>query len=582
MKTNTFKKRLLQTLLVTAGVFFLNAASACSASFTYNIGVNGHVTFTNTSIDSVYASFGWNFGDGSSIPYANSAPVTHIYTANGTYKVVLTLHTDTIGCSSSDTVYITITNVTTPCTLSANYTYTINAGGAVSFTSTSTGTNSKTQYYWNPDDNGSPTVLGTSTYSHTYIYNGNYQVWLYIKDTGSAYCYDSIMENVYVTNADSNACHLHASFTYSIGLNGHVTFTNTSTSIYSSTPTSSWNFGNGDTAFTNNSSYNYIYLANGTYTVTLTSALFDSTCSTTAQQVITISNVTVPCTLSAGFNVVNDTTTGQIQFIGTSTGTNAGTEYFWQDSAGGSLTKAGSSYTTKYAKNGTYTAWLYVKDTGTAFCADSISEIVNVSNVDSLHASFVDSLYTDTVGYYRYYFVSTSTGVNGVTMYAWEPGDTTAGDTGLNMTTYYHTYMYPGYHTVTLSVWFSKYPVIGHNTGGGNDKHAVFYQLSTYKMVIDIKPAGIANIEGTSSDMKLYPNPNKGLFRLDIGDVGSNTNATLQVTNLLGEVVYQTTASASNGAIVKDIDLSNVSNGTYFVRIITPDKVYNTKAVINR
>src|SRR6185312_1597528 len=175
--------------------------------------------------------------------------------------------------------------------------------------------------------------------------------------------------------------------------------------------------------------------------------------------------------------------------------------------------------------------------------------------------------------YYRYWFRSTSTGVNNNTVYAWEPGDTTAGDTGVMMTNYYHTYSYSGTHTVTLSIWFDKYPIMPHH-GKGSPFKSAMYDFSQYQMVVNVGVTGINNISGEASGLKLYPNPNNGMFRLALSGLTGNDNAEVQITNLLGEIIYSTTTTVNNGTINKDVNLQNVANGTYFVRIITAGKVF--------
>ncbi len=574
-------KKWMQLLMLALGIFFINAANACTVSISVNYGLNGHMSFTAHSTGGTQYGdqYTWNAGDGSGNQLYGDSNFSHIYTANGTYKVSVVLQVDSFSCYSADTMTINITNVTTPCTLSANYTYTVNAVGQVSFTSTSAGTNSGTLYYWNPGD-GSAQVQGSSTYSHTYIYQGYYYAWLYIKDTGSAFCNDSIQQTINVTTADSNACHLNANFTYSIGPNGHVIFTNTSTAANKlSEMESDWNFGDGGVGSSYDTTYNYIYTANGTYTVTLNAFITDSgSCYDSISKVITISNITVPCTLSANFTVTTDSIPkGGAQLTSTSTGTNSNTEYFWYQQNGASAVKGSATQSFTYAANGTYNAWLVIMDTGAAYCSDSVIETVNICDVDSLHSSFAVTYQSDTMSSYDYIFTSTSTGINDLTTYAWDPGDSTAGDTGVNMTTYSHMYKYPGNHTVTLSIWYTM-------------SHAPFrhgqvkqYDLSTSKITVDVgKPTSIAAIIGTNADIKLYPNPNNGLFRLAINGLEGSQNAELEITNLLGEVVYNTTTHSSNGVILQDINLQNVAPGTYFVRIITADKVYNTKTMINR
>ncbi|MEO6883621.1 MAG: PKD domain-containing protein [Bacteroidia bacterium] len=574
-------KKWLSILLFAAIILNVSSTRACTgtANFTYTLGPNGYVTFKSTSTNlPASPSYQWNPGDGNPIVYGDTT-YAHSYTANGTYTVSLILSADSSTCSDTARIAITISNVTAPCMLSASFTDTVNASGMANFTSSSTGTNSGTQYYWNPGD-GSPTVLGTNIFTHTYIYAGGYNATLSLRDTGTSFCLDSITNYLYVSTADSNVCHLHANFTYSIGLNGNVTFTNTSTSI-SGTPNAHWNFGDGNSDSTSNINYNHAFIANGNYKVVLMVEANDSmSCSDTISHTITISNVSAfPCTLSAGFTTVNDTTTGQVQFINTSTGTNSGTQYYWRTSPSSTVDSlAGPHFAHTYGANGTFPAWLIVRDTGTAFCVDSIMEMVNVSNVDSLHASFVvgNTQWNDTS--YIYTFVSTSTGTNNLTTYAWNPGDSTASDTGVNLTTYTHGYLYPGLHTVTLSLWFTSYPRINHKN---EQSSAPKYDLTTFSEVINVT-SGIPTVAGENTIFKLYPDPSDGLFRLSLNGIEHTGNAEVQISNLLGEVVYQTTISSGNGAIVKDINLKNISNGTYFVRVITANKVYNSKIVISK
>ncbi|HTA84603.1 MAG TPA: PKD domain-containing protein [Bacteroidia bacterium] len=602
MKTMTrtkTKKNWIAILLLAMGMFSTNAlwaftssltsSTGCgiSASFTVSYGLNGRVNFTSTSTGVTgWASYTWNPGDGSSVP-TNTGFNTyeHTYLANGTYTVTLIVDQDSATCNSSDTMSITVTDVTVPCMLSANYTYTVNAAGQVNFASTSANTNGGTQYYWNTGD-GSGDFAGTNTLSHTYAVQGNYPVWLIIKDTGSAYCIDSIAQYVNVNTADSNRCGLHASFTYTNGVNGHVSFSSP-TYLYDSAHSSyqySWTAGDGSATYSSyDSVFNHIYTTNGTYTVSLVvTTLYPYDCKDSASTTIVISNVTTPCTLSAGFNVTNEATTGVVNVVSTSTGTISGTQYYWNPGDGSAaVLESSGNFNYTYTANGTYNGTLIIENTGSAFCIDSITWPVSIANVDSLHASFTTVSNYDTIGYYNYRFTSTSTGTNNNTVYAWEPGDSTAGDTGVNMTTYNHTYKYSGAHTVTLSLWFDKYPAMpGHRAQGFG---GTMYDFTTYSETVYVgSPQSIATISASNSETTVYPNPNNGSFRIVVNGVADNKNAEVEITNILGEVVYQTTANASNGTITKDISLPGVSNGTYFVRVITSGNVYNSKTVINK
>jgi hypothetical protein len=579
MKTLTFKT-LLKALMLIVGIGIFNAGMAqCAANFTYSMGLNGHVAFTSTSTWSTgIPTYVWNPGDGSGNQYTDVTTFNYTYTVNGTFNAKLILLVDS-GSTCSDTVStpVTVSNVTTPCTLHAGANSSTGAHGAASFSSTSTGTNANTLYYWTAGD-GSPRVQGTSTFNYTYKYSGGYYAWLTVEDTGAAYCIDSTSVWVNITNADSNSCGLVANFTYSIGLNGHVTFTSTSTMISGDTNgiICHWSFGVTPDS-SNNSPATNIFTANGTYNITLI-ATYGAYCVDSITIPVTVTNVTTPCTLSANFTEANSATTGVATFTSTSTGTNSQTEYWWNPGDGSPTVLGGTPYNYTYTANGSYTAKLIVRDTGTQYCVDSISlPIVNISNVDPLVASFTQVNLSDSIGSYRYMFTSTSTGVNGVTMYLWNPGDTTAADSGVGMTTYYHQYKDSGAHTATLSIWFTVYPKIKpHGTMGYTR-----YDFSTYSQTIDVggKPTGIATITGGASGLSLYPTPNNGQFRLSVSNIASG-NADIEIINVLGETLYKGMTQVSNGKLQQDINL-NAPNGSYFVRVVTEGKVYIGRTVIS-
>src|SRR5688500_15311457 len=91
---------------------------------------------------------------------------------------------------------------------------------------------------------------------------------------------------------DLNSQTCTASFNYSIGANGAVSFVSTSTPVNSVTTQYYWTFGQGGATYTatgNPTAFNS-YTANGSYTVTLF-FLTPSTCSNVTSAVVTITNV---------------------------------------------------------------------------------------------------------------------------------------------------------------------------------------------------------------------------------------------------------------------------------------------------
>ncbi len=89
-------------------------------------------------------------------------------------------------------------------------------------------------------------------------------------------------------------------------------------------------------------------------------------------------------------------------------------------------------------------------------------------------------------------------------------------------------------------------------------------------VVLDVMPAtGVAHTTINGSEIRLMPNPNNGTFRVS-GTLASNNNeeVTLEVTNVLGQVVYHNTATATNGKLDAEVHTGNtLANGMYVLNI---------------
>src|SRR5581483_8398449 len=202
MKTNPLNlkqiaKKLLYTIIFLAGISYYS--KACTANFTYTTGVNGQVNFTSTSTGvSAYTEYNWDANDGSGLVSTGlTNTYHHTYIANGTYQVLLYIYDSLAVCNDSIRLSVTVSNVTTPCTLHAGASATNGLAGQVLLTSTSLNTNANTLYFWTPGD-GSPRVQWNDTLTHKYIYNGFYAATITVEDTGNAFCIDSNQVFIYV------------------------------------------------------------------------------------------------------------------------------------------------------------------------------------------------------------------------------------------------------------------------------------------------------------------------------------------------------------------------------------------------
>jgi PKD repeat protein len=560
------------------GLFFLFSFTlssyrcvACNAYFTYTDTINGHYSFTSTSTGVDWATqYYWNPGDGSGWQSGGTI-FNYTYTANGTYNAKLYIYSDSSTCNDSITIPITVTNVgATPCNLSASFTSSVGANGVVTFTSTSTGTNANTLYFWAAGDSNER-VQGTSTYTHTYLYQYTYGVGLIVEDTGSAYCLDSVFEGVNVSTADSSYCHLHGNFTYTLGSNGQVTFNSIISGADSAThyywsmgDTSGYFYGTYDTSIV------YTYAYNGTYNVTLyitSDTLALITCVDTITIPITITNA---CNMNANFTYQYDSA-GQMQFTSTSAGTTGSTTYHWTFGDGTSVNGYDTA-THRYSFIGYYNVTLTIANPGG--CTDSSTQAIYIYNKDSLQADFVYS--EDTLSTGTYYFTSTSLGTDGYTYYKWTPGDGTPSDSGLEMSTYQHTYLSNGPYSATLTIWYTVLPHGALHTSSPR------YDESSYTTTVNVTTVtGIQSVVDNKT-YDIYPNPNNGSFKIAVTGLTNEKNAVIRITNMMGQVIYQSTATVNNGNSLSDINLQNAANGIYLLQIISQGNTYTSRIAIQR
>ena len=85
---------------------------------------------------------------------------------------------------------------------------------------------------------------------------------------------------------------------------------------------------------------------------------------------------------------------------------------------------------------------------------------------------------------------------------------------------------------------------------------------------IRVSTVGIAAVTGEAEVMVL-PNPNKGAFTVK-GTLGTaiTSEVTFEITNMLGQVVYSSNATAQNGVVNTQIQLSkNLANGMYLLNM---------------
>ncbi len=97
-------------------------------------------------------------------------------------------------------------------------------------------------------------------------------------------------------------------------------------------------------------------------------------------------------------------------------------------------------------------------------------------------------------------------------------------------------------------------------------------------VVVTSTNVGVNNVTAVAIDLKLVPNPNKGTFTVK-GSLGTTANqdATIEVTNMLGQAIYNGSVTVRNGVVDETIQLSNIANGMYILnfRVGGENKVFH-------
>ncbi len=272
------------------------ATSTCNlnASFTKTVGANGAVYFTNTSTNtSTLTYYYWTINSN----YFSTAQNPTTTLSNGYYTICLNVTDSVNNCFDSYCDSVFISNSTNTCNINANFSYVIGSNGNVNFTSTSTGTTASTNYSWWFGNNQSANTANAST---NYAFNGWYTVCLFLSDNNSS-CTSSYCDTIQITNA-SNSSTCNASFNFTVGTGGNVTFASNSTGTTSST-NYFWSFNNSSSATgpttnqTFTSYFNYVCLT-----------IYDSTSLCYSTYCDTVLIPSLPCNPSVNFVMVQDST----------------------------------------------------------------------------------------------------------------------------------------------------------------------------------------------------------------------------------------------------------------------------------
>lgn len=95
--------------------------------------------------------------------------------------------------------------------------------------------------------------------------------------------------------------------------------------------------------------------------------------------------------------------------------------------------------------------------------------------------------------------------------------------------------------------------------------------------IIVQNPTGFAGNQ-SQTNVSIYPNPSNGQVQFAIGGSQITKNCKVEIYTMQGERIYQSVITNTKS----DIDLSNPTNGIYFVKIYSENEVRTEKIIIQK
>ncbi|OQX77330.1 MAG: hypothetical protein B6D61_07395 [Bacteroidetes bacterium 4484_249] len=96
---------------------------------------------------------------------------------------------------------------------------------------------------------------------------------------------------------------------------------------------------------------------------------------------------------------------------------------------------------------------------------------------------------------------------------------------------------------------------------------------------IDFSVFGIFNPYSISSDIKVYPNPNNGIFNIELEDL-KEKSIDIRVFDLSGIQIYHKQETVFKTSPTLPINLNDVGKGMYILQIIAGKRLYQNKVIV--
>ncbi len=90
-------------------------------------------------------------------------------------------------------------------------------------------------------------------------------------------------------------------------------------------------------------------------------------------------------------------------------------------------------------------------------------------------------------------------------------------------------------------------------------------------------------VDEAKEEMDVYPNPAMSEFTVELAINSLENVATIQLFNIMGELIYNTNSTVKNGLIAEHIALENtVPGGLYIVKVLVGNKEYTKQLVVQK
>ena len=103
------------------------------------------------------------------------------------------------------------------------------------------------------------------------------------------------------------------------------------------------------------------------------------------------------------------------------------------------------------------------------------------------------------------------------------------------------------------------------------DNHFALFRIGDTLAPCDFTGINNQLIEGIS----IYPNPTSSIINIDLGELAPEKTSII-ITNLFGQKLFEKSICTNN---IENIHIPNLSNGTYFVKIVNMDKLFTSSFI---